>query len=309
MVTVLFAAGERQWDAWREPLGTALAEAGVSADLVRAADPGAVDYLIVAPDGPVSDFRPFVRAKAVLSLWAGVEGLAANPTLTQPLLRLVDPGLTEGMVAYVAGHVLRHHLGMDAHIHGLDGVWRQDVPPLARDRCVGVLGLGALGEACATALAGLGFRVAGWSRRPREVPGVRCRAGEQGLLQTLAEAQVLVLLLPLTPDTAGLIDAARLARLPKGAVLINPGRGGLIEDDALLAALDRGDLSHATLDVFRHEPLPPGHAFWRHPRVTVTPHIAAATRPASASRVLADNIRRGEAGAAFANVVDRSAGY
>ncbi|MEO1001422.1 MAG: glyoxylate/hydroxypyruvate reductase A, partial [Pseudomonadota bacterium] len=249
------------------------------------------------------------RTKAVLNLWAGVEQIAPNETLTQPLARMVDPGMTAGMVEWVTGHVLRHHLGMDAQITGQNGAWEPSVPPLAADRPVTILGLGTLGRACAAALSGLGFPVTGWSRRPGTMPGVTCHSGEEGLTAALGDAEILVLLLPLTAETENRIGAAELAQLPHGAILLNPGRGGLVDDTALLAALDAGRIGHATLDVFRVEPLPPEHPYWAHPRVTVTPHIASATRAASASRVIAENIRRGEAGAPFLHLVDRTAGY
>jgi glyoxylate/hydroxypyruvate reductase A len=309
MLTVLFAAGPERWPTYRDHLPRAIAEAGVEARVVLEADPATVDYIVFAPSGPIADFRPFTRARAVLNLWAGVENITGNTTLDIPLARMVDPALTEGMVEYVTGHVLRHHLGMDRYIHGLNGSWPTDTPPLARDRTVAMLGLGALGRAAAEALVALRFRVVGWSRRPKDVPGVHCRSGDAGLEETLAEAEIAVLLLPLTQDTENLLDARRLAVMPKGAVIVNPGRGALIDDDALLAALDRGHIGHATLDVFRIEPLPPGHAFWTHPGVTVTPHIAADTRASSASRVIAENIRRGEAGEPLLHLVDRGAGY
>ncbi|MDA3888634.1 MAG: NAD(P)-dependent oxidoreductase, partial [Allgaiera sp.] len=140
-------------------------------------------------------------------------------------------------------------------------------------------------------------------------PGLRCLSGAAGLEQALRGAQIVVTLLPLTAETENLIDAGRLALLAPGAALINPGRGPLIDDDALIAALDRGQLDHATLDVFREEPLPPAHPFWAHPKVTVTPHIASETRPSTASRVIAENVRRGEAGEAFVHLVDRARGY
>jgi glyoxylate/hydroxypyruvate reductase A len=222
---------------------------------------------------------------------------------------MVDDGLTEGMVEWVVGHVLRHHLGMDQDILRRDAKWEPHIPPLARDRKVGVLGLGALGGACAQALAGLNFDVAGWSRRPKEIAGVASYNGDEGLATVLARSEILVLLLPRTPQTENLLNAGTLALLPKGAVVINPGRGPLIDDDALLAALDAEQIGHATLDVFRTEPLPAGHPFWAHPGVTVTPHIASETRPDSASRVIAENIRRGEAGEPFLHLVDRDAGY
>lgn len=308
-VKALFSAPESRWNDYRDVLPHAFAEAGLDVDLSRDHAPDTVDYLVFAPKGPVSDFTPFTRAKAVLNLWAGVETIVNNPTLHLPLARMVDEGLTRGMVEWVSGHVLRHHLGMDAHILGQDGIWREDVPPLAADRPVTILGLGALGQACADALRMLGFPVTGWSRSPRDIAGLRCLSGDDGLTEALRGAQIVVLLLPLTPQTENVMNAARLALPARGAFIVNPGRGPLIDDAALLDALDAGQIGHATLDVFRTEPLPPGHPFWAHPQVTVTPHIASETRPMSAARVIAENIRRGEAGEPFLHLVDRSAGY
>jgi glyoxylate/hydroxypyruvate reductase A len=306
---ILFAAGDAQWRIYEAPLRRALDRAGVTATLAPDLPPAGVDYIVYAPDSAVQDFTPFTRARAVLNLWAGVEKIVGNPTLHIPLARMVDHGLTQGMVEWVTGHVLRHHLGMDTHILHQDGVWRPDAPPLASDRRIGVLGLGALGAACARMLAHLGFPVTGWSRSPKQIDGLRCLSGEDGLRTALQEADILVLLLPLTPETENLLNADRLALLPPGAVILNPGRGPLIDDAALLAALDRGHLGHATLDVFRTEPLPPEHPFWAHPRVTVTPHIASETRPETAAEVIAENIRRGEAGQPLLHLVDRDAGY
>jgi glyoxylate/hydroxypyruvate reductase A len=306
---ILFAAGDAQWRVYEAPLRRALDSKGVAATLATDLPPAEVDYIVYAPDSPVQDFTPFTRARAVLNLWAGVENIVTNPTLHLPLARMVDHGLTQGMVEWVTGHVLRHHLGMDTHILHQDGVWRPDAPPLAPDRRVSVLGLGALGAACARMLSHLGFPTTGWSRSPKDIAGLRCLSGKDGLRTVLTQADILVLLLPLTPDTENLADAARLALLPPGAVILNPGRGPLIDDDALLAALDAGTIGHATLDVFREEPLPPTHPFWAHPRVTVTPHIASETRPETAAEVIAENIRRGETGEPFLHLVDRDAGY
>jgi len=308
MITVLFAAPDL-WGEYSDVLPQALTEAGITAQVVQEADPGTVDYIIYAPSAPLQDFTPFVRAKAVLSLWAGVERIVGNATLTQPLCRMVDPSLTESMVEWVVGHTLRHHLGMDAHIVNPDHRWIPVAPPLARNRPVTVLGLGALGTACAQALAGLNFPVTGWSRTQKTVPGVRCLSGEDGLRQALTGAQIVVTLLPRTPGTENTLNAETLALPARGAVVLNPGRGPLIDDEALLAALDAGQIGHATLDVFRVEPLPQDHAFWAHPRVTVTPHIAADTRAASASDVIAENIRRAEAGEPLLHRVDRALGY
>lgn len=308
-VNVLFAARPDHWRTYETPLKQALAAAGVDATLTTSAAPEDVDYIVYAPNSEVQDFTPYTRAKAVLNLWAGVENIVSNPTLKIPLARMVDHGLTQGMVEWVTGHVLRHHLGMDRHILGQDGKWRAEVPPLATGRRVTMLGLGALGTACAQMLSHLGFPVTGWSRRAKDIPGLTCLSGEDGLQTALQTADILVLLLPLTDETENLLDARTLALLPEGAMIVNPGRGPLIDDEALIAALDRGHVAHATLDVFREEPLPPDHPFWAHPRVTVTPHIASETRPDTAAQVVAENIRRGEAGAPFLHLVDRAHGY
>jgi glyoxylate/hydroxypyruvate reductase A len=308
MIRALFSAPPGDWDAWEGPLQAAFAAEGLAVDLARDHDPALVDYVIYSPKGGLSDFSPFTRARAVLSLWAGVERIVGNPTLTQPLARMVDPSLRQGMVEYVAGHVLRHHLGMDRWVRGGAG-WVQDAPPLAAECPVTVLGMGELGRACAQALASLGFPVTGWAATPREVAGVTVLSGASGLARALARARIVVLLLPLTPATEGLIGAQALAALPRGACLINVARGGLIDDAALLAALDSGQVAHATLDVFRTEPLPADHPFWSHPGVTVTPHISAPTRPATAAAVIAQNIRRDQAGQGLLYLVDRTRGY
>jgi glyoxylate/hydroxypyruvate reductase A len=305
---VLFAAHADRWAQYEAPLRRALDEAGIDARLATDMAPEDVEYIVYAPNSDVQDFRPYTRLKAVLNLWAGVENVTGNETLTVPLARMVDDGLTRGMVEWVTGHVLRHHLGLDADIRGQDGTWRKHIPPLARDRRVTVLGLGELGRACAEALAFLGFDVAGWSRTQKDA-GFACLHGDDGLEAALARAEIAVLLLPDTAATRDLLNTETLARMPRGAVIVNPGRGTLIDDDALLAALDSGQIGHATLDVFRTEPLPPGHPFWAHPNVTVTPHIASETRPDSAARVIAENIRRGETGAPFLHLVDRELGY
>ncbi|MCC6001426.1 MAG: glyoxylate/hydroxypyruvate reductase A [Pararhodobacter sp.] len=307
---VLFAAGATRWPHWEGPLRKALADAGVAADLVTEAAPERVDFIVYAPSGDTPpDFTPFTRCRAVLGLWAGVERIVGNSTLTQPLCRMVDPGLTQGMVEYVTAHVLRLHLGIDALLRAQDGRWNHEAPALAGDRPIAMLGLGALGAACAQALVGLGFPVMGWSRRRKDLPGIECHHGRAGLKTVLKRAQIVVTLLPATPQTENLLNTETLGWLPHGAAIINPGRGNLIDDTALLAALASGQVGQATLDVFRVEPLPQGHPYWQHPKVTVTPHIAAETRPATAAAVIAENIRRGLAGQPLLHQVDRQAGY
>ncbi len=308
-VNVLYAGNQKLWPIYEIELAKALDEQRINANISCDMPPEDVDYLVYAPNGPVQDFTPFTRAKAVLGLWAGVEKVVGNPTLTQPYTRMVDDGLAEGMTEWVTGHVLRHHLGMDRYIHRTQPIWHQPAPPLARDRRVAVLGLGALGSAAAKALRALNFNVCGWSRSPKDIPGIDCHSGDASLRKVLSRAEIVVLLLPKTPETENLLNAERLSWLPKGAVIINPGRGPLIDDQALLAALDSGQVGHATLDVFRIEPLPDDDPYWAHPKVTVTPHIAADTRPASAARVVAENIRRSEASEPLLHVVDQAAGY
>lgn len=308
-INILFAAKFERWPTYKAPLTDALTDAGLDFDLRTVFAPSEVDYIVYAPNSTVQDFTPYTRLKAVLNLWAGVENVTGNTTLTAPLARMVDHGLAQGMTEWVLGHTLRHHLGMDAHINGQDGIWRPDIPPLAQQRPVTILGMGELGQICGRALSALGFPVTGWSRSPKTIDGITMQHGPDGLVAALTTAEILILLLPDTPATQDTLNAATLAQMPRGAMIINPGRGSLIDDNALLAALDSGHISHATLDVFRIEPLPEKHPYWAHPGVTVTPHIASDTRAATASQVIAENVRRGEAAEPFLHLVDRTLGY
>lgn len=310
---VLFAGKASQREAYARHLAEAMAEEGVTLDLRMApeeADPAEVDYLIFAANGPLRDLRQFPRLRAILNLWAGVEQVLARDLPDVPLVRMIEPGLTLGMVDYVTGHALRHHLDIDRYIGARPPLtWFEDGPPLSAERTVGILGLGELGAACGRALAGLGFRVLGWSRRAKAVEGVATHAGDAGLDVVLARSEILVLLLPQTPATLRILDAAAIARMPRGACVINAGRGPLIDHAALLAALDRGHLRHATLDVFDREPLPESDPCWSHPGVTVTPHIASVTRPPTAARAIVSNIARDLAGEPLRGIVDRARGY
>ena len=300
---VLFAARPEAWQAW----APALREACPEMDLDRGGEPASFDAIIYAPGGEIEDLSPYGNARLVQSLWAGVERIVTNPTLTQPLARMVDPGLAQGMAEFCTGWAMRAHLGMDRYAQ--DGTWRNDVvAPLAPQRGVTILGLGELGRATAAMLGAIGFRLAGFSASGRPVEGVEVFDADH-LAAALGRAEILINLLPDTARTRDLLDDDHLAMLPRGAWIINPGRGTAIVDAALIAALDRGDLGHAVLDVFRTEPLPGGHPFWSHPGVTVTPHIAAETRPETAAPVVAENLRRAMSGRPILNLVDRDRGY
>ena len=308
-IKILFSANEENWKRYKAPLQDALDDKSLDYELGTTIIPSEVDYIIYAPSSPLQDFSPYTKLKAVLNLWAGVEGVTNNKTLKVPLARMVDSGLTDGMVEWVTGHTLRHHLGIDKHIHGQDGIWRSYVPPLAKDRVITILGLGTLGTACGIALKRLGFNVRGWSRREKRVDGIQCFYGDEQIDSSLMDADIVVLLLPDTPLTQNILNQHTLNLLKRGAFVLNPGRGPLIDDDALLAALDSGQIEHATLDVFRIEPLPQNHQYWSNNKVTVIPHKASETRPKTASQVIAMNIGRAENGQELLYLVDRENGY
>ena len=214
------------------------------------------------------------------------------------------------MSEYVLLQVLRFHRQGDIYARQqAEKKWDTLPFPDTAKRRVGILGLGSLGEDAAKKISALDFPTAGWSRTPKQIAGVECYSGQDGLEPFLERTDILCCLLPLTPQTENIIDAKLLATLPAGAFIVNSARGKHVVDEDLIAALDSGHIAGAALDVFREEPLPPAHPFWAHPGVTVTPHVAAATRPATAARVIAENIRRGEAGEPFLHLVDRRAGY
>lgn len=309
-MNILFSDRDERWNEWEPHLRAAFTRLDIDAELHRSHDaPEAIDYIIYSPASSLRDFTPYQRLKAVLSMWAGVEKVVGNTTITCPLTRMVDQGLTTGMVEYVLGHTMRYHLGIDRHISNRTEWLTDAMPPLARSRTVGILGLGELGQACASGLRQAGFAVHGWSRNPKQIEGITSHNGSDGLANCLNVSEILVLLLPDTPATTDLINARTLHQLPEGAFIINPGRGPLIVDKDLIAALDEGHIAGATLDVFRTEPLAEDHPFWKHPKITITPHIAAETRPETASDVIAENISRCERGEPLLHLVDRLAGY
>jgi glyoxylate/hydroxypyruvate reductase A len=274
-------------------------------------NPAEIDYALVwRPEAGFLASLP--NLKLILSLGAGVDHLLGDPRLPRhlPIVRLVDPHMTDAMSEYVVLQVLNlHRRDLDYRAQQQAGIWRELDQPNAAERRVGILGLGELGQDAAKKLRALGFDVAGWSRSERTVAGVGSYAGAAGLAPLLARSEVVVCLLPLTAETEGILNARTLALLPRGAALVNAARGAHLVEEDLLAALASGQISAAVLDVFREEPLPAGHPFWHHPRIVVTPHVAAFTNPTTAAPIILDNIRRFEEGLPLLNRVDPARGY
>jgi glyoxylate/hydroxypyruvate reductase len=274
-------------------------------------NPAEIDYALVWRPEP-GLLASLTNLRLILSLGAGVDHILRDPNLPGhvPIVRLVDPYLTDAMSEYVLLQVLRlHRQDLDYRAQEQGEIWHELPQKNAGERPVGILGFGEIGQDSARKLAALGFPVAGWGRRERALAGFRIYAGADGLSRLLAHTEILVCLLPLTPKTDGILCARTFAALPRGAGLVNAGRGGHLVEADLIPALDSGRLSAAALDVFREEPLPPGHPFWRHPRILVTPHIAGITNPRTAAPIVLENIRRFEEGRPLLNEVDRTQGY
>jgi len=253
---------------------------------------------------------------AIFNLGAGVDALLADPTLPDvPVCRIVDPDLTGRMTEYVVMTCLMHLRHVDFHrANQAERRWAGLDQPAARDVRVGIFGLGHLGRDAAEVLLRIGFRVNGWSRSPQNVAGVTCFAGARELAGFLAVTDTLVCLLPLTPETRGILNRDLFCGLARdgvlgGPVLINAGRGGLQVEADIIAALDAGILKAATLDVFETEPLPATSPLWMHPKIMVTPHCAADSTPEALVTVVIDNLRGHASGAPLRDVVDRSRGY
>mgnify|MGYP000220397104 CR=1 FL=1 len=297
--------------------------AGTWSDALRRRDPGLdvrvwpdtgavddIEYALIwaSPDGFLHEL-PALRV--VFSLGAGVDHLmGAEVPEGVELVRMVDPALTEGMIEYVTYQVLRRHRHMADYEHQQAAAeWR--IHPQARpgERRIGLLGLGELGGACARTLSGLGFDVAGWARSEYEIPGVESVSGDDGLDWLLGRSDIVICLLPLTGQTRGILNGTRFRRMSPGATLINAARGQHLVEDDLLIALGEGRLGHAVLDAFRDEPLPLDHAFWRHPHITVTPHIASLTNPETGAEAVVRGIHADQADQPIPHRIDRGRGY
>lgn len=288
---------------------------------LRAALPGAdirdwqagapqADYAIVwKPPQAFFDAQPGLRA--AFNIGAGVDALLRlDIAATTQLVRLDDAGMGAQMAEYVCHALIRHYRQFAAYdAQQQAGLWQQREVPLRAAMPVGIMGLGVLGQCVARAVAQFGFSVNGWSRSPKDVPGVRCFHGADGLHEFLAASKVLASLLPATPATQNLLNRDTLSRLQPGAYLINVARGAQLVEDDLLALLAEGHMAGAALDVFQTEPLPAGHPFWNHPHITITPHTAALTNRAESVAQIVAKIHALQAGQAVAGLVDRARGY
>lgn len=299
------AAGQARWAA-------ALRAAMPGERLVVSADEADdIDVAVVA-NPPPGALDGLPRLRLIQSLWAGVERLLLDPGLPAgvPIARMVDPAMSAAMAETALWATLALHRGFFRYARlQREARWAPHGQRRADETTVAVLGLGGMGGAAASRIAAQGYRVRGWSARPARLPGVETVAGAAALAPLLAQADIVINLLPLTDETRGLFDATRLAQMKRGAALVNLARGAHVVEADLLTALDAGQLRHAVLDVFAEEPLPAAHPFWRHPRVTVLPHAAAQTDPRSAADVVAANVRALREGRPLSHRVDRARGY
>jgi glyoxylate/hydroxypyruvate reductase A len=273
-------------------------------------DKSDVNYAVVW-NPPKGELKTFPNLKCVFSMFAGIEHMMQDPELPDvPISHLIDNALTQGMTEYVVHNVLLHHRRRrEFDEQQKQKLWKGLSIPPASARHVGIMGFGALGSDAARALLALDFNIAAWSRTPKSMAGVTSFHGSEGLSAFLAQTEILVCLLPLTPATTGILNHDFFSKLPKGAYLINAGRGGSQVEEDILSALFSGQLAGVSLDVFETEPLPNEHPFWDHPKVIITPHNASRTDTDSSARTIAANIIRFEAGKSVHGLVDRTRGY
>ena len=314
-MTILLAVSGWDLAPWRRRLKALMPRHEVAA-LDEPFDPATIRYALSwrHPPGALAGLPSL---QAIFSLGAGVDHLFADPALPdRPIIRVVDPDLTERMSEWVVMHALAHLRQLRRYERQQrERIWADDDDqPKAAEVQVGLLGLGVLGADAATKLGTLGFKVAGWSASQKSLPGVACFHGPDGLKRLLAETDMLVVLLPLTDATRGMIDASLIARLRQGGplggpILINAGRGGLQVEADILAALDSGRLKGASLDVFEREPLPKDSRLWTHPAVYVSPHNSSVSTPEAIAAFIARQIEAHERGEPLTNLVDRRRGY
>ncbi len=312
VVPFVSSASPDERQSWREALPKALdgiAEVKLFEDLTADQRSEARVAIVANPDP--ANVAALPNLVWIQSLWAGVERLMGELPANGPkIVRLTDPQMAETMSEAVLAWTLYLHRGMPRYIaQQRQKVWQDHVLERPQERTVGVLGLGKLGAAAALRMKANGFNVLGWSRTEKSIEGIACRHGRDGLLEVLGQSDFIVLLMPLTDETRGLLGPDELSACKKGASIINFARGPIIDTAALINKLDNGPLGHAVLDVFDEEPLPPSSPLWDHDKVTVLPHISAPTIISTASRIVADNIGRYFEDGTVPPAVDRDRGY
>lgn len=302
---------------WQDALSAALPEAIWHPEANVAPDIADQIRVAVVANPPAGSLRDLPRLEFVQSLWAGVDSLLADTTIPEELViaRMVDPAMSTAMAETALWATLSLHRSFfDYQRQQHQGIWHELAQRRASDIRVTVLGMGAMGLASAKAIAAMGYTVTAWhtgesNRVARAQTGISVVSGNAGLRHALPQTDILINLLPLTAQTSGLLNQDLFVALPKGASVVNLARGGHVVEEDLLAALQSGHLQHAVLDVFQTEPLPAGHIFWKHPKITILPHVAAITDPDSASVVAAKQIRAWFSGDPIANRVERRRGY
>lgn len=307
---ILLYRADGQTDPWVREFAGVLPDAETV--VWREGEPCApCDYAVIWGPTPTL-LADLANVRAIFLMGAGVDALLkfgdALPAV--PLVRLGDAGMGVQMAEYVAHAVLRYFRRFDEYEkQARRGIWAP-LPQFDKaEFSIGVMGMGKLGLRVLESLASFGFPLRGWSRSGKEVDGVRCFAGADGLDEFLRGTRVLVCMLPLTPETSNLLDRGNLSKLPQGAYLINVARGALVAEPDLLTLIRAGHIAGATLDVFRNEPLPGPHPFWDEPRITITPHISALTVRNEGARQIAEKIGKMESGEAVGDIVDRIKGY
>ncbi|MTI42253.1 glyoxylate/hydroxypyruvate reductase A [Roseibium hamelinense] len=312
VIPFISSAGGQERQAWKTALPEALDGIGIVkpfSDLSAPERQAATIAIVANPDS--KEVAALPNLKWVHSLWAGVERLAKELPEDGPMIvRLVDPQMAETMSEAVLAWSLFLHRDMPCYgAQQRRSEWIEHELKLPEERRIGILGLGNLGQRSALRLRANGFPVSGWSRSEKHIEGLETHAGSDGLDTVLGQSDILVVLVPLTAETAGLVDSRAFSKLPRGAALINFSRGPVLNDGDLLKALDSGHLSHAVLDVFDQEPLPQKHPFWLHEKITVLPHISAPTVTRTAVRIVAQNISRYLQTGELPETVDRGRGY
>lgn len=309
-MALLFLSEADPVDEWRDALLSEIPDLDIRIWPDHVGDPADIDLALVWRPPP-GELQKFPNLRAILSLGAGIDSFLDDVTLPDvPLARMIDPSLTRTMADYVLLAVLRHHRQFDMFEREQRlSNWVFALPKSPGDRTVGIMGLGVLGQGAALALKAQGFDVIGWSRTAKSIDGIKTFHGEKQLQAFLTASEILVCLLPLTEDTKGILNASLFNQLPKGAYVINAARGDHLMSEDLIQALDSGQLTGATLDVFETEPLPAVSPLWLHERILITPHVASYCIPKTAAAGVAENIRLARAGKKLNHEVDRSKGY